>query len=109
MIYGDQELARKRLALAPEEGLDKAPAWLYEGMARAFREGAARLAVSGSDPKALEGLPPEKVGRAQKANARAYKPALGPSRSSSPTGPSSPSPTPAGRGRSSQASPRRRR
>lgn len=77
VIYGDQELARKRLALAPEEGLDKAPAWLYEGMARAFREGAARLAVSGSDPKALEGLPPEKVGRAQKANARAYKPALG--------------------------------
>ena len=76
VIYGDQELARKRLALAPEEGLDKAPAWLYEGMARAFREGAARLAVSGSDPKALEGLPPEKVGRAQKANARAYKPAL---------------------------------
>ena len=31
VIYGDQELARKRLALAPEEGLDKAPAWLYEG------------------------------------------------------------------------------
>ena len=24
VIYGDQELARKRLALAPEEGLDKA-------------------------------------------------------------------------------------
>ncbi|WP_234553809.1 aminopeptidase [Thermus caliditerrae] len=76
VIYGDNVMARKRLSLAPEEGLDKAPAWLYEGMAKAFREGAARLAVSGNDPKALEGLPPERIGRAQQAQSRAYKPAL---------------------------------
>ncbi|AEV16222.1 Aminopeptidase T [Thermus sp. CCB_US3_UF1] len=76
VIYGDNVLSRKRLSLAPEEGLDRAPGWLYEGMAKAFREGAARLAVSGNDPKALEGLPPERVGRAQQANSRAYKPAL---------------------------------
>lgn len=76
VIYGDNVLSRKRLSLAPEEGLDKAPAWLYEGMAKAFREGAARLAVSGNDPKALEGLPPERIGRAQQAQSRAYKPAL---------------------------------
>lgn len=76
VIYQDNALARTRLSLAPEEALDRAPSWLYEGMARAFREGAARLAVSGNDPKALEGLPPERVGRAQQANARAYKPAL---------------------------------
>ncbi|GAA6730948.1 aminopeptidase [Thermus brockianus] len=76
VIYGDNALSRKRLSLAPEEGLEKAPAWLYEGMAKAFREGAARLAVSGNDPKALEGLPPERIGKAQQANARAYKPAL---------------------------------
>lgn len=76
VIYGDNAIARKRLSLAPEEGLDKAPAWLYEGMAKAFREGAARLAVSGNDPKALEGLPPERIGRAQQAQSRAYKPAL---------------------------------
>ncbi|MEN2981159.1 MAG: aminopeptidase [Thermus sp.] len=76
VIYGDNVLSRKRLSLAPEEGLDRAPGWLYEGMAKAFREGAARLAVSGNDPKALEGLPPERVGRAQQANSRAYKTAL---------------------------------
>nr|WP_279232072.1 aminopeptidase [Thermus albus] len=76
VIYGDNVLSRKRLSLAPEEGLDKAPAWLYEGMAKAFREGAARLAVSGNDPKALEGLPPDRIGRAQQAQSRAYKPAL---------------------------------
>jgi len=76
VIYGDNVMARKRLSLTPEEGLDKAPAWLYEGMAKAFREGAARLAVSGNDPKALEGLPPERIGRAQQAQSRAYKPAL---------------------------------
>ncbi|MFX4861109.1 aminopeptidase, partial [Acinetobacter baumannii] len=71
VLYGDNVLSRKRLSLAPEEGLDKAPAWLYEGMAKAFREGAARLAVSGNDPKALEGLPPERIGRAQQAQSRA--------------------------------------
>ncbi|UZX14884.1 aminopeptidase [Thermus sp. PS18] len=76
VLYGDNVLSRKRLSLAPEEGLDKAPAWLYEGMAKAFREGAARLAVSGNDPRALEGLPPERIGRAQQAQSRAYKPAL---------------------------------
>ena len=76
VLYGDNLLCRKRLSLAPEEGLDKAPAWLYEGMAKAFREGAARLAVSGNDPRALEGLPPERIGRAQQAQSRAYKPAL---------------------------------
>ncbi|RTI10405.1 aminopeptidase [Thermus scotoductus] len=76
VLYGDNVLSRKRLSLAPEEGLDRGPAWLYEGMAKAFREGAARLAVSGNDPKALEGLPPERIGRAQQAQSRAYKPAL---------------------------------
>lgn len=76
VLYGDNLLSRKRLSLAPEEGLDKAPAWLYEGMAKAFREGAARLAVSGNDPRALEGLPPERIGRTQQAQSRAYKPAL---------------------------------
>jgi aminopeptidase len=45
-------------------------------MAKAFHEGAARLAVNGNDPKALEGLPPERIGRAQQAQSRAYKPAL---------------------------------
>ncbi len=76
VLYGDNVISRQRLSLAPEEGLDRAPGWLYEGMAKAFREGAARLAVSGNDPKALEGLPPERIGRAQQANSRAYKPAL---------------------------------
>jgi aminopeptidase len=76
VLYGDNLIARKRLALVPEAHLDKAPAWLYEGMAKAFHEGAARLAVSGNDPKALEGLPPERVGRAQQAQSRAYRPAL---------------------------------
>jgi aminopeptidase len=76
VLYGDNVLSRKRLSLAPEAGLDRAPAWLYEGMAKAFHEGAARLAVNGNDPKALEGLPPERIGRAQQAQSRAYKPAL---------------------------------
>jgi len=51
VIYGDQELARKRLALAPEEGLDKAPAWLYEGMARALGKGQRGLPSREATPR----------------------------------------------------------
>ncbi|WP_337845863.1 aminopeptidase [Thermus sp.] len=76
VLYSDNVLARERLSRVAPEDLDRAPGWLYEGMGRAFREGAARLAVSGNDPKALSGLDPERIGRAQRAQAQAYEPAL---------------------------------
>ncbi len=76
VLYADQALTQYRLALAPEEGLDRAPGWLYGGMAQAFRQGAARLGVVGSDPEALKDLPPERIARAQRAQNLAYKPAL---------------------------------
>ncbi len=76
VIYGDNLLTRERLVRVPEEALERAPAWLYEGMGRAFREGAARLGITGNDPKALEGLDPLRVGRAQRAQNRAMEPAL---------------------------------
>jgi aminopeptidase len=76
ILYTDEQAALARFRHAPEASFDKAPAWLFEGMAAAFRSGAARLAVMGEDPSLLAGQDSEKVARANRARSKAYKPAL---------------------------------
>ena len=49
--------------------------WLYNGMGEAFDNNTARMAIAGDDPMLLSEMDPEKVSRANKANAIAYKPA----------------------------------
>jgi aminopeptidase len=75
-FYSDEETTLARYADAPDESFDKASGWLYEGMAKAYAGGAARLAISGDNPMMLAAQDPEKVARANKANSIAYKPAL---------------------------------
>ncbi|NKN37513.1 aminopeptidase [Agrobacterium sp. a22-2] len=75
-FYSDEETTLSRYAHAPDESFDKASGWLYEGMAKAYAGGAARLAIAGDNPMLLSGQDPAKVARANKANSIAYKPAL---------------------------------
>ncbi|MBP2559698.1 aminopeptidase [Neorhizobium galegae] len=75
-FYSDEETTLARYEYAPDASFDKASDWLYEGMARAYANGAARLAISGDNPMMLSGQDPAKVARANKANSMAYKPAL---------------------------------
>ena len=75
-IYGDEEAALLRFHYAPDESFDAAPAWLYEGMATAYKNGAARLAIAGNDPSLLSKEDPEKVSRLNRATSKAYRPAL---------------------------------
>lgn len=75
-FYADEETTLARYAYAPDESFDKASGWLYDGMAKAFEGGAARLAIAGDNPMLLAGQDPAKVARANKANSIAYKPAL---------------------------------
>lgn len=75
-FYADEETTLARYAHAPDESFDKASGWLYDGMAKAFEGGAARLAIAGDNPMLLAGQDPAKVARANKANSIAYKPAL---------------------------------
>ncbi|SEF46083.1 aminopeptidase T. Metallo peptidase. MEROPS family M29 [Bryocella elongata] len=75
-IYSDDAATLARYAHAPEESFDYAPQWLYDGIAAAFKSGAARLAVTGANPALLAGQDPKKVSRANKATSIAYKPAL---------------------------------
>jgi aminopeptidase len=75
-IFSDEELTLARYANAADASFDRAPAWLYEGMAQAFSANAARLAISGDNPMMLAGQDPDKVARANRATSMAYKPAL---------------------------------
>jgi aminopeptidase len=75
-LLTDEEATLLRYRYAPNEGFDYAAGWLYEGMANAFRNGAARLAVAGGNPALLSQEDPEKVGRANRAVSKAYRPAL---------------------------------
>lgn len=75
-FYSDEETTLARYDHAPNESFDKASGWLYDGMAKAFEGGAARLAIAGDNPMLRASQDPAKVARANKANSIAYKPAL---------------------------------
>lgn len=75
-MLSDDQATLARFRHARDESFDAAAGWLYDGMANAFRGGAARLAISGEDPSLLAGQDPEKVARANRARSTAYRPAL---------------------------------
>lgn len=75
-FYADEATTLARFAHAPDEAFDTAQDWMFNGMAEAFRGGAARLAIAGEDPALLAGQDPGKLARANKARSRAYRPAL---------------------------------
>lgn len=75
-LYSDDASTLLRYHFAPDASFDHAAAWLYEGMAAAFKSGAARLAIAGADPALLSNEDPDKVGRANRAVSKAYRPAL---------------------------------
>lgn len=75
-IYSDEEATLARYKHANDKSFDRAASWLYAGMAEAFKNNAARLAIAGDNPMMLAGQDPDKVSRAMRANSAAYKPAL---------------------------------
>lgn len=75
-FYSDEETTLARYRHGHDESFDRAPNWLYDGMAKAYENGAARLAIAGDNPLLLSQEDPTKVGRANKATSIAYKPAL---------------------------------
>lgn len=74
-IFSDEEMTLARYHYAKDLSFDRAAAWLHEGVAKAFSENTARLAIAGDNPMLLAKEDPDKVGRANRANAKAYKPA----------------------------------
>ena len=76
MPFSDDESTLARFAHARNESFDKSTGWLFQGMADAYKAGAARLAISGENPSLLAGQDTEKVARANRARSIAYRPAL---------------------------------
>ncbi|MHB1701474.1 MAG: aminopeptidase [Acidobacteriaceae bacterium] len=75
-LYGDEQSALMRYQYAPDESFDRAATWLSDGIAAAFRSGAARLAIAGGNPSLLADQDPTKVARANIAASKAGKPAM---------------------------------
>lgn len=75
-LFSDDETTLQRFQYGSDQSFDHANGWLFDGMAAAFRNGAARLAITGENPSLLSGQDPEKVARANRARSQAYKPAL---------------------------------
>ena len=75
-LLSDEEITLARYRFARDESFDRAPNWLYDGVAKAFDANTARLAIVGDDPLLLSGQDASKVSRASKANSMAYQPAL---------------------------------
>jgi aminopeptidase len=75
-LFNDEESALLRYRHAPDASFDHAAKWLYDGMAAAFKSGAARLAIAGANPALLSNEDSDKVGRANRAVSQAYRPAL---------------------------------
>src|SRR3954447_13880540 len=75
-LFADEDAALLRFRYAPDESFDRVPDWLHTGIANAYRSGAARLAISGSNPALLAGQDPTKVSRANLALSKATRPAL---------------------------------
>ncbi|MGA3295551.1 MAG: aminopeptidase [Candidatus Acidiferrales bacterium] len=75
-LFSDEKSALLRYRYGPDASFDAAASWLYEGMAQAYRSGAARLAIAGNDPSLLSQEDPEKVSRVNRATSKAYRPAL---------------------------------
>lgn len=75
-LLADPEVTLARYRSGAEGSFDSAAGWLYEGMAKAFDAGTARLAIVGEDPMLLAGQDVAKVSRANRANSVAYRPAM---------------------------------
>ncbi|MBS56815.1 MAG: aminopeptidase [Rickettsiales bacterium] len=74
-LFTDSDITLSRFKYAPNDSFDNAVDWLYKGMGEAFDNNTARMAIAGDDPMLLSEMDPEKVSRANKAMAKAYKPA----------------------------------
>ena len=75
-LFTDEESTLMRFRYAPDESYDRAAEWLQEGVAAAYRSGAARLAITGTNPALLAKEDPAKVSRANLALSKASRPAL---------------------------------
>ncbi|SFL44064.1 aminopeptidase T. Metallo peptidase. MEROPS family M29 [Loktanella salsilacus] len=77
-FFTDDAITLARYENADDASFDRAADWFYEGLGKAYKGGAARMAITGDDPMLLADQDAGKVARASKAVSIAGKPAMGP-------------------------------
>ena len=75
-ILSDPEVTLARYVNGSPSSFDVAATWLYNGMAEAFDNNTARLAIVGDDPMLLAGQDASNVSRVNQAMSKAHLPAL---------------------------------
>jgi aminopeptidase len=75
-FFSDDACVVARFKHAPDKSFDYAPVWLQDAIATAFKSGAARMAIAGTNPALLAGQDPARVARANVAASKASKPAM---------------------------------
>ena len=75
-LFADDPCVLSRYEHAPDASFDYAPVWLQDAIATAFKSGAARMAIAGTNPALLAGQDPAKMARANVAASKAAKPAM---------------------------------
>lgn len=75
-FYADAEATLLRFQHGHESSFDATTGWLFNGMAEAYKSGAARLSIVGDNPFLLNGQDATRVMRANKARSIAAKPAM---------------------------------
>ncbi|MGE5243151.1 MAG: aminopeptidase [Betaproteobacteria bacterium] len=73
-LWGDEALLRARFEAAPRDSFQEFSTWLPRALADHVEAGDAVLSVYANDPNLLSDQPPELVGAAQQAAARAVRP-----------------------------------
>ncbi len=75
-MFVDDQATLARYQYGADAGFDTAAGWLHDGIAEAYRSGAARLGITGGDPSLLAAQDPSKVARANVAASIAGRPAM---------------------------------
>jgi len=75
-MLSDEAVELARYEHGQDVSFDSAADWLFEGMAKAYSQNTARLAISASNPMLLAGQEPDKISRVGKATSIAARPAL---------------------------------
>ncbi len=73
-MLSDEEVTLARYRFGQDQSFDRAAGWLYDGIARAYADNTARLAILGEDPMLLSEEDQSKVARVNKANSIAGRP-----------------------------------
>ncbi len=73
ILWSDPQTVLTRYREGSDEAIATTPSWLHDGITRAHRENAARLAISSSDPGLLAGVDPQRVAISSRARSRSTK------------------------------------